>query len=354
MSRRQFLNRSVAAGVAVGSLAGAAADDSSSTDAVSNPTKVYAAADGDANTRPPMQAVRQGEMPSGKIGPLKISRLISGGNIISGWCHARDLQFVRNLAEAYLTPRKQFDTLQFLEEQGVNTIVLDQMQMGILQQYRRERGGHMQTLVATRQDWGDWGKPGWDSLKRQIQQAIEDGPNALFIHGGYADQLVQSGKPERVELIGRALEFIRAQGFPAGLGAHALEVPMACDRQGVTPDFYFKTFHHDQYWSATPRERRRRFCVDGPRHLDHNEFHDNIFCIDPEATIEFMRNKTQPWVAFKVLAGGAIPPKSGFEYAFNGGADFLAVGMFDFEVAHDVKIVRELLKDLRRDRPWRG
>lgn len=165
---------------------------------------------------------------------------------------------------------------------------------------------------------------------------------------------MQSSKSEHVDLIGQALQLIRAQKIPAGLGAHALEVPVTCDQRGIEPDYYFKTFHHDQYWSATPKERRKRFCVDGPRNLDHNEFHDNIFCIDPEETIAFMRNKRQPWIAFKVLAAGAIPAASGFQYAFENGADFLAVGMFDFEVAEDVGLVRDILQAPRRERPWRA
>jgi hypothetical protein len=113
-----------------------------------------------------------------------------------------------------------------------------------------------------------------------------------------------------------------------------------------------KTFHHDRYWSATPPDRRKPFSVDGPRSTDHNEFHDNIFCLDPERTAEFMLDRPEPWIAFKVLAAGAIAPESGFKYAFENGADFVAVGMFDFEVEEDVRAIKRLLSGLRRERPW--
>src|SRR5271165_6990053 len=33
----------------------------------------------------------KGTLPMGKIGKLTVSRLISGGNLISGWAHSRDL-----------------------------------------------------------------------------------------------------------------------------------------------------------------------------------------------------------------------------------------------------------------------
>ena len=73
---------------------------------------------------------------------------------------------------------------------------------------------------------------------------------------------------------------------------------------------------------------------------------------DPEATAEYMVEKTKPWIAFKVLAAGAIPPKSGFKYAFENGADFVVEGMFDFEVAEDVQALKDVLPDVQRERPW--
>jgi hypothetical protein len=152
--------------------------------------------------------------------------------------------------------------------------------------------------------------------------------------------------------LGKGIEFIREQSFPAGLGSHALEVPKACDAMGIEPDFYVKTFHHDRYWSATPPEHRKPFCVDGERSLDHNEFHDNIFCLNAEATAAYMATKKQPWIAFKVLAAGAIKPKSGFQFAFENGADFIAVGRFDVEVEEDVKTARLVLQRVKRQRPW--
>lgn len=38
------------------------------------------------------------------------------------------------------------------------------------------------------------------------------------------------------------------------------------------------------------------------------------------------------WIAYKVLAAGRVEPETAFHYAPEGGADFLNVGMFDFQV----------------------
>lgn len=40
--------------------------------------------------------------------------------------------------------------------------------------------------------------------------------------------------------------------------------------------------------------------------------HDNMYCLEPQETIDFMNALEEPWIAFKVLAVGAIEPKDGF------------------------------------------
>ena len=71
-----------------------------------------------------------------------------------------------------------------------------------------------------------------------------------------------------------------------------------------------------------------------------------MFCLFPEATIEFMKKKEIPFIAFKILAGGAIAPEDGFKYAFDNGADFICVGMFDYQVVDDVNIAIDSLSQI--------
>jgi hypothetical protein len=67
-----------------------------------------------------------------------------------------------------------------------------------------------------------------------------------------------------------------------------------------------------------------------------------------------MRNVEKPWIAFKVMAAGAIPPENAFRYAFTHGADFVLAGMFDFEIAEDARIVREVFPSVTRQRALRA
>jgi len=66
-----------------------------------------------------------------------------------------------------------------------------------------------------------------------------------------------------------------------------------------------------------------------------------------------MRTIKRPWIAFKVLGAGRMKPREGFDLAFRLGADFVNVGMYDFQVAEDVTMVREVVSShAQRERPW--
>jgi hypothetical protein len=156
-------------------------------------------------------------------------------------------------------------------------------------------------------------------------------------------------------VIGQMVDLIKAQGLPAGVGGHSLNMPRACEQQKLNPDFYVKTFHIDRYWSATPTERRKEYDWMRGDSADHNANFDNMWCNNPEETAAFMETVEKPWVAFKVMAAGAIQPRVAFPHAYLNGADFIIAGMFDFQVETDVKLAIESLRKVKnRKRPWRG
>lgn len=277
-------------------------------------------------------------MPTGKIGNLTISRLIIGGNQFSGWSHSRDLKYLRELFKAYATEERIMQTLEMAEESGINTILTSAS--GYLTRYWKERGGKIQWIAQVH--------PKTTDITSDIKRAIDAGAVAAYVQGGVGDSFVKGG---RVDLLGEAVDFIKRNGVIAGIGGHSIQVPMAVEKAGIKPDFYMKTLHHDHYWSATPPQQRVEFNVDSNSAVDH----DNIWEIAPEKTIGFMKAVPRPWIAFKVLAAGAIHPREGFKYAFDNGADFICVGMFDFQIRENAIITKSTVAaSQNRPRPWRA
>jgi len=285
-------------------------------------------------------AAGNAKMPCGQIKDLQVSRVFCGGNLIGGWAHSRDLIYVSSLVKAYHTDERIFQTFELAEEMGINTVLTNPVSDKVINRYWNERGGKIQWISDCASG----------SLKDGIKRSVESGAHAVYLQGGLADQAVRDGK---TAALGEMLEYIKEFKVPGGLGAHDLETVKACVKAGFKPDFWVKTIHPDNYWSATPKENRKEFDVVGPNTNEPGGYHDNMYCRNPQETIEYMKGLKEPWIAFKVLAAGAVQPRAGFRFAFEGGADFLCVGMFDFQVREDVIIAREILSgQISRSRPW--
>jgi uncharacterized membrane protein YphA (DoxX/SURF4 family) len=284
----------------------------------------------------------KGKLPSGKLGDLTISRMIMGCNLIGGWSHGRDLIYSDTLFKAYNNERKIIETFYLAEQAGINTVFMVTQYYPTFNKYKNIYNSKMQSICQAM-------LPDKDFFSN-IKEAIKSRPNAIYIQGGEGDRYAQAGK---FDMIKKAIVYIKQQGFPAGVGAHSLETIKSCEREGINADFYVKTFHHDKYWSAHPIENREEYSVIGPGSPDHNRFHENMWDLFPLHTIEYMKEVHKPWFAFKVLAAGAIEPKDGFRFAFENGADFICVGMFDFQVIDNVNTATEILGSLRnRERKW--
>jgi len=283
----------------------------------------------------PVKPGSKAKVPTGKLGTLEISRVILGGNLIGGWAHARDLTYVSQLLRHYFTPERILQTLQIAEEWGVNCVNTHPNAGELLQRYRKERGGTIRWIAQGFPETG--GKGG---MFDAIQRSIDQGADSVYIQGNVGDRLVEQKK---FDVLARSVEHIRKQGFPAGIGGHALATMRECKKAGVGADYYVKTLHTNDYFSA------RR--PDQTDNVIRNR-NDNFWCADPEGTIRFMKTVKKPWIAFKVMAAGAIPPRKAFAHAFNHGADFILAGMFDFQIGKDALIAKDVLAKVRRERGW--
>lgn len=323
MNRRKFLRSSLAAS-AGGSLAMNAGGNSKS--------------EGNPNARPAeAPSPQQGGMPYGKIGDLKISRLLLGGNLLTHFTHSRDLRYVYDLAAHYNTEEKRMETMALAEQHGINTLVVHNPPdiIRILKKYRREVGGDIQWIICPTAEC----KPGMKEYARQVEALVQDGADAIYVWGVRGDQLLRDGQ---MQFMKEAVAIAKGAGVPSGVGAHDLRVIEECEARGVGADFYVKTFHHHSYPTAPKKNE-----IDGP----HSEI-PGYWCKDPERTVEVMEQVDKPWIAFKVMAAGAIPPQSAFPYVVNHGADHVLAGMFDFEIAEDAEVARQAVEKANRTRPW--
>jgi len=275
-------------------------------------------------------------LPIGTIGNVKLSRLICGGNLISGYAHSRDLIYVSNLLKAYFTEAKIMDTWALCEQQGVNTMIFNPSSRPALATYRKYRaqGGRIQCLAQL--------DPPKNDLSTQIKEAVDAGVQGALLVGNLGDAWTREGD---VESIHKFVELVKAEGIIAGVAGHELRTSQTVERAGIKPDFYMKTLHSANYWSAR-RPDQQKDIID-------NYGIDNYWCKDEEETVRFFAELERPWIAYKVLAAGAIHPQAGFKHAFSKGADFCVVGMFDFQIAENVAIARQVLAEtLNRDRAW--
>lgn len=268
-----------------------------------------------AGLNAPAPDAPSGPLPTGRIGNLKITRLICGGNLFSGFAHSGNLLYVSDLLKHYFVEDKILETLQLCEQSGINTCILrtDDQMVKALNRYRKERGGRIQWIAQT--------YPKVDNLKDNVKQAIDNGAVGAFIMGGNSQTFYDQGK---TEMLGEVVAFMKQNRLVAGVGAHVLAIPKAIEALKIEPDFYFKTHNDAGYESEKPAE-----------------------------IAAYMRNMKKPWVAFKVLGAGRMKPRDGFDQAFANGADFINVGMYDFQVKENVTLATRVVgAHAKRERPW--
>jgi hypothetical protein len=291
-----------------------------------------------AAEEPPKPPAPAETLPMGKICNLQVSRLILGGNQLTGACHCRDLAFAQRLQVHYNTAEKILETLALAEQLGINTLSVNRhgWAQKILADHRK-RGGKMQWILHAMIAWDDSMK----NYEEEVRELAGDGTNALYVWGCHSDDMLRRG---RMDLLAKAVEIGKKQGVPMGVGCHNLDVVVECEKLKVPCDFYIKTFHHHRYPSAPKPGEAKAVTTEVP----------GYWCNDPERHIEVMKTVTKPWIAFKVMAAGSIRPANAFRYAYENGADHILAGMFDFDLAEDVKIAKAALNDVNRARAWRS
>ncbi len=251
------------------------------------------------------------------FGGREVSRLIIGGNLISGSAHAGDLLYQSALMTRYFTDEKILETWDLAEQNGINTTLM-RCDPHIIRNYSRhvkERKGGLHWIAQSAPEQGD--------PVENAKLARDSGAFAIYYHGGRCDNHVARGE---VDEIGEVVARMKKTGLFSGICAHRLETIIACEEAGLDPDFYMYTLNKVDYLSS-----------------------------DPQEIESFMKTITKPWIGFKVLGAGRDKPRESFLHAFQRGADFICAGMFDWQVRDDAAFVKDMVASgIERTRPWRG
>ena len=260
-------------------------------------------------------------MPSGTIAGQAFSRLFIGGNLIGGYAHSRDLTYVSTLMRRYNTPAKIRETLELAERTGS----------------MRSTPGSCRTTPQLFEHWKNGGKIKWfaqvrlDGGRRFLANPARDRPGG---HGVAPDRrhLRRLARPGKFEKLARSLQFIKARKRMAGVAAHDLRVIVECEKPSWTS---ISTRRPSTATSTTPRPGRRRQArwarttIPGATIRGGDRGHGQ----SQEALDRFQDSGRR----------GASSRARPSRYAFNSGADFILVGMFDWQIEEDAKLARRVV-----------
>jgi hypothetical protein len=260
----------------------------------------------------------------------QVSRLICGGNPLSGFSHVSaelDWEMIR----FYDMPAIQ----ALLDEcwaQGINTF----QSRGDVHQMRaylehRQHGGRMQWIAQTASEFG--------SLEANILQIARYEPIAIYHHGTHTDNSWHQGK---IEVVHDLVKRIKDCGLPAGVGSHIPEVIEHIEEQGWETDFYMCCFYNlaRQYKSAPA--------------VDQDAYkRDQFPAGDPARMAAVMRRVNKPCIGFKIMAASRncatqADTRRAFDSAFSSikPTDMVDVGVFQKyrnQVRENAELVREIL-----------
>lgn len=219
-------------------------------------------------------------MPTIKLGPLEVSRLILGSNPFWGYSHQsgdRD----REMRE-YHTDEIIAKVLDEAAANGITALASppDKRWVELYTKYLAG-GGKLKIWIAQCH-----GAP--EKMEEEIDYAVKGGAKAIFIQGHRTEVEFDKGNFDRLRAW---VDRIKAAGLPAGLAAHYPQIHLEIEKRKFPTDFYYQCFYNvtkSGDWGEGERK----------------------------AAVETIRRIEKPVVAYKILAAGRLPAQAAFEYAF--------------------------------------
>jgi len=265
------------------------------------------------------------KLPTIRIGPYELTRLIAGGNPIEGYSHS-SVALSRHMKE-YFTLAQTVEFVSRCQASGINA-----WQTGhgpsekVLEALRilRERGSEIHWFCLSSETRGN-------SPAREI---VAHRPIAVVHHGGVTDSCFRDGRRDKVH---DYVKRVHDCGVLAGVSTHNPANLAFMEEKGWENDFFMACL----YQVSRPKEEIRRKL--GTIFLD-----EPFLESDRDEMTAVIRKVRRPCLAFKILAAGRLcrdpaSVESAFQYAFRGikETDGVIVGMyprFSDEIAANVRL----------------
>jgi hypothetical protein len=269
-------------------------------------------------------------LPTIKLGPYQVTRLIIGGNPVYGHSHFNKL-FSQHMTDWH-TPERVMELLQRCEQAGLNCWQNSYADRTLkdLDRYRAA-GGTMHWLCL--------GKPDWDKHPERIADAARRKPIGIAPHGALAERL---HREKKLDVLTDLLKRIRDQKVLVGLSGHNPALIDLAEEKGWDVDYYMCCL----YYLTRPRAEYKKLLGDN---LPLGEIY---LPSDPPRMLKTVRAVKKPCLVYKVLAAGRrigspAEVRECFKTALDGikPTDALIVGMYQQhgdQVGANAALVREL------------
>jgi hypothetical protein len=260
-----------------------------------------------------------------RIGNLKVSRLVLGGNPLSGISHQGSKMDAA--MKHYFTTQKIKNLLRQAETLGINTLVAraDNHIIRTLMEYWDE-GGTIQWIAQTCPEYG--------GIEVGVQHAIHGGAKACYIHGGQMDFLKANNKLDDVPA---AIARIKEAGLLAGIAGHTPGVFEWAELH-LQLDFYMCS-----YYNPSSRDQHAQHVSDAPEWFKTK---------DRDIMAGIIRHIGKPAIHYKVMAGGRNQPQEAFAFVARHmrANDVVCVGVYPREhpemLAENARWLTEALASL--------
>lgn len=284
----------------------------------------------------PAAAAPQAGLPTVRWGKFHISRVLVGHNPFKGISHFSP-ELSKEMREYFSSDsRRGPELLRRCQQLGINTW---QGGSEICERILREfyaSGGAMQWIPTF------YSQPGKGKAELARILAMDPKPIAVQHFGGTTDSLYAQGKMDQVL---DTLKMLHDAGLMVGLCSHRSEALAYAADKGWELDFYQCCFYRvssslkPPVKNAPPRPRG-----------EHGEIYEDEA---RQAMVKFIRQVSQPCIAFKVLAGNrhcstarTIQAALRFAYQHIKPTDVVLLGMwqkYKDQVAENVACIRQIL-----------